>query len=82
VGANSDIKTSDLLGRSATYQRIGKTEEIHIGDIKGWKNYYSAEGRGPIEFWTLRTGTVLKTSNLVAVFTNVPSYFPNSFFYE
>lgn len=82
VGSNFDIKTSDLFGRSHTYQRTGTTEEIQVGDVKGWKNYYSAEGKGPIEFWTLRTGTVVKTKNLVAVYTNVPSYFPNSFFYE
>jgi hypothetical protein len=81
VGSNYDIKTSDLFERTHTYQRIGKTEEIQIGDSKGWKNYYSIEGEGKIEFWTLRIGTVIKSGDIIAVYTNVTDYFPNSFFY-
>jgi len=82
VGSNFNITTSDAFGRTHTYQRVSTTEEIQVGDVKGWKNYYSLNGKGRIEFWTLRTGTVIRQADVIGVYTNVPTYFPNGFFYE
>ena len=43
---------------------------------------YSINGYGKIAFWTLRVGTVMQTTDLIAVYTNVIQYFPDYFFYE
>ena len=82
VGYNFDIRTSDGLGRNHTYERIGNTEKLKKGDVEGWKNLYSINGQGKIAIWTLKVGTVIQTTDLVAVYTNVTQYFPDHFFYE
>lgn len=81
IGSKYNIKTSDAFGRTHTYYCLGKTEEFQLGGKSGWKNYYSIEGKGRIEFFVLRIGTIIRNEDLIAVYTNVPSFFSDDFFY-
>lgn len=81
VGRNYNIKMTDAFGRSETYICRGETEEFIYGNKKGWKNYYALANIGNFEFNILRAGLIIKKADLIAVYTNVPSFFPDDFFY-